>query len=394
MLYNRLIINRIEDNMIQFPISIILGPRQVGKSTIAKSLIRYPRPHIYLDLELISDEARLDDPEGYLENHINSILVIDEVQRKPELFPLLRALVDKYPIGRYILLGSASEDIIMKSTESLAGRSVYYEMQPLTLWEVGDSQLDKLWHRGGFPKSFTPQSDEESMLWINQFIKSYIERELSITYLHASPVQLEKFLIMLTTIHGQLLNYSMIAMSMDITIPTVKKYIEFYEQKYLVRVIHPYFINVGKRLTKSPKLYIRDSGLLHFMRAIYKKEDLESNIIKGPSWEGFVIQQILAVIGLDIRPYFYRTSDGTEIDLLLMKGTQIVMAFEIKYSNSPKLSSSIKKTISDLMILQLLVVTPSSDEYKLTEKITVCPLKNVFKHLIELKLSPYSAFDQ
>jgi predicted AAA+ superfamily ATPase len=394
MLYNRLIVSSIEDKMVHFPVSIILGPRQVGKSTMVKSLFHFPRPHIYLDLELISDETRLEDPEGYLENHINSILVIDEVQRKPELFPLLRALVDKYPVGRYILLGSASEDIIMKSTESLAGRSVYYEIQPLTLWEVGDNQLAKLWHRGGFPKSFTSVSDEESMLWINQFIKSYIERELSISYLHASPVQLEKFLIMLTTVHGQLLNYSMIGMSMDITVPTVKKYVEFFEQKYLVRVLHPYFINVGKRLTKSPKLYIRDSGLLHYMRAIYNKEELESNIIKGPSWEGFVIQQILAVIGFDVKPYFYRTSDGTEIDLLLVKGTQIVLAFEIKYSNSPKLSSSIRNTINDLMIRQLLIVTPTSDEYKLNEKITVCPLKNVFKHLIEHKLSQYSAINQ
>lgn len=157
-----------------------------------------------------------------------------------------------------------------------------------------------------------------------------------------------------------------------------------------MRVLHPYFINIGKRLTKSPKLYFRDSGLLHYMRAIYRKEDIESNIIKGASWEGFVIQQILTAIGFNIKAYFYRTADGSEMDLLLTRGNEIKMAFEIKYSNSPKLSTSVKNIINDLNIPHLFVVTPSSEEYRLSEKITVCPLKNVFKHLMDYKLSQFT----
>jgi uncharacterized protein len=389
MLYKRLISNDIEKNMNYFSVAIILGPRQVGKSTLAKHLVNYSKPYIYLDLEKPDDELKLSAPQIYLEAHTDSILVIDEVQRKPELFPLLRSLVDIYPESRYLLLGSASEDIIMKSSESLAGRSCYYEMQPLSIWEVGPDEMNQLWLRGGFPRAFLAENDDISMQWLNQFIKSYLERELSISYLKASPILLEKFLIMLTSVHGQLVNYSMLSGSMDLSLSTIKTYIEFFEQKYLIRIVYPFFINIGKRLVKSPKLYFRDSGILHHLSNIRDQETLESNIIKGASWEGFVIQQILSLISISVKAYFYRTSDGTELDLILMKGSNVIIGFEIKYSNSPKVSPGIHRVIQDLNIPLVLVVTPSSDEFPYKEKIRIAPLKNVINHLRQLKLTEY-----
>ncbi|MEP7267101.1 MAG: ATP-binding protein [Saprospiraceae bacterium] len=389
MLYKRLITNQIQGNISKVPISIILGPRQVGKSTLVKDLIQYNGKHIYLDLELPSDEMRLSDAETYLTRNIDQTIVIDEIQRKPELFPLLRAIVDKYKTSSLILLGSASEDIIMKSTESLAGRSAYYEMQPLTLWEVGTEKLYELWLKGGFPKAFITGSYADSIKWLNQFIKSYIERELSLSYLKASPLALEKFLTLITSVHGQLSNYSMIGASMDLSVPTVKRYIDFFEQKYILRVIQPYFVNIGKRLTKSPKIYFRDSGILHSMRGIESEDQLEGDILKGASWEGFVIQQIISLLSINVKYYFYRTSDGTELDLILLKGTVIKLGIEIKYSNSPKLSPAIGNIISDLKIPQVIVVTPSSEEYQLKEKILISPLKNIMNHLRANGLTAY-----
>ena len=389
MLIKRLITNNIEEVFSQFPVVIILGPRQVGKSTLVKSLVHYPGEHVYLDLELGSDDIKLSDPESYLESNKEKIIIIDEIQRKPELFPLLRALVDKLPGSKYVLLGSASEDVIMKSSESLAGRSIYFELEPFTIWESGESSLKKLWLRGGFPKSFLANTDVHSMSWLNEFVKSYIERELSVSYLKSSPILLEKFLMMMTTVHGQLVNYSTIAGSMDISTPTVKNILQFFEQKYILRTLQPYFTNIGKRLVKSPKLYFRDSGLLHVMRGISNEDELESDIIKGASWEGFVIQQIMAVISHDVKAFFYRTSDGAEMDLLLLKGSQIKLGFEIKYSNSPKLSPAVYHTKTALNIPKILVVTPSSDEFPIAENIIITPLKNVLSHLIEHKLTTY-----
>ena len=389
MLIKRLITNNIEEVFSQFPVVIILGPRQVGKSTLVKSLVHYPGEHVYLDLELGSDDIKLSDPESYLASNKEKIIIIDEIQRKPELFPLLRALVDKLPGSKYVLLGSASEDIIMKSSESLAGRSIYFELEPFTIWESGENSLKKLWLRGGFPKSFLANTDAHSMSWLNEFVKSYIERELSVSYLKSSPILLEKFLMMMTTVHGQLVNYSTIAGSMDISTPTVKNILQFFEQKYILRTLQPYFTNIGKRLVKSPKLYFRDSGLLHVMRGISNEDELESDIIKGASWEGFVIQQIMAVISHDVKAFFYRTSDGAEMDLLLLKGSQIKLGFEIKYSNSPKLSPAVYHTKTALNIPKILVVTPSSDEFPINENIIITPLKNVLSHLIEHKLTTY-----
>lgn len=389
MLYNRLIIKEIEASILNTQINIILGPRQVGKSTLVKQLLKYPIENLYLDLELLSDEIKLSDPESFISRNIDKIIIIDEVQRKPELFPLLRAMVDKYAASKFILLGSASEDVIMKSSESLAGRSAYYELEPLNIWEVGAEHIDDIWLKGGFPKAFLTDTYPDAKRWLNQFIKSYIERELSISYLKASPVLLEKFLQLLTSIHGQLSNYSMIGTSFDISVPTVKRYIDFFESKYILRVLYPFHVNIGKRLIKSPKIYFRDSGLLHVLRGLENFEQLQGDILKGHSWEGFVIQQILSVISIDVHAYFYRTADGAELDLILLKGNQIKMGFEIKYSNSPKLSSSVHTIIDDLQIPVLLVVTPTSDEFQIAEKIRICPLKNVINHLRTLKMTLY-----
>lgn len=386
MLY-RSLVSDIQVDIKNNPVIIILGPRQVGKSTLVQKILKIEKPHIYLDLELPSDESKLDDPELFLKSQASKLVIIDEVQRMPKLFPLIRALVDQSTEnGRFILLGSSSESLILKSSESLAGRSVYFELHPLHLVEVGNEHMEKLWLHGGFPRAFLAKTSTEAGHWLNQFIKTYIERELNVVYLKASPIQLERFLQMISTVHGQLCNYSMIAGSMDLSVPTVKRYIEFFESCYLLRTLNPYFTNSVKRLVKSPKVYIRDSGILHVLRGIDSMDSLHGDIIKGHSWEGFVIQQIISQLALNVKPYFYRTSNGAELDLLLVKGGKVIVGFEIKYSNSPKLSQSIHEIVSDLKIPQILVITPSSDEYQMHINILVTPLSRLRFHLKRLNL--------
>jgi len=370
------------------PAVVILGPRQVGKTTLAlKQIDPGTKEILYLDLERPSDLLKLSDAEFFLSNQQVKLVVIDEVQRMPELFPILRSLIDENrEAGRFILLGSASDKLIGMSAESLAGRVSYQELHPFSLDEVGNDRLTKLWITGGFPVAFQATNNEESFEWLGDFVRTYIERELGVSELKVDSIQLSMFLRIIASIHGQLINYSQLANVMQISMSNIKKYINFFEQAYLLRTIQPYHSNNQKRLVKTPKIYIRDSGILHYLRGINSIEDLEGDIIKGYSWEGFVIQQIIAMLKPSIQTYFYRTSNGAEVDLVLIKGNDPFVAFEIKYSNSPKITKGTTEGLTDLNCPYQYIITPNSEKYELRKNLWVIGISDIYKTLKELDL--------
>ena len=371
------------------PVVALLGPGQVGKTTLAKQIQNIKNPDcIYIDLESSEDLNKLNQAESYLTERSDKLIIIDEIQRMPELFPILRSVIDKdNRNGRFLLLGSASPGFLAKSSESLAGRLSYFELNPFKYSEVS-SQFDfkKLWLRGGYPKMLLAKNDEISYKNRNDLIKNYTERQLSLLGLFASPVLLRNLIQMLSHIHGKVLNYSDLSRSLGIDIHTVKRYIDYLEYSFLIRRLQPYYVNVSKRLIKSPKIYFRDSGLFHTITGVKNVEDLEGCYQKGNSWEGFVIQQIIAQLKPDITPYFYQTQDGAGLDLVLIKGNLPVLGIEIKYSNTP--SSTKGNTISsqDLGNIPVLIITPSvNEDYLLNNTKVVTSFTNSFGHLKKLE---------
>jgi uncharacterized protein len=365
---------RLVDN---FPVVAIVGPRQVGKTFLVKQFKKgLEKDSVYLDLELSSDLSKLQDPQYYLQQFADKTVILDEVQRMPHLFPLLRALIDQNRVpGRFILLGSASPDLIRDVSESLAGRIAYLEIGPLSIKEVSVVVPQKtLWLRGGFPLSLLSSSDSASQEWMQFFVRSYVERDLPLLGLQVSPVQIERLWKMLAWINGQILNISDIANSLGISVVTAKRYIDFMENAYLIRRIFPVWTNLKKRLVKAPKLFIRDTGVLHGLLNISGFDDLMSNPLAGHSWEGFVVQEIAANLPENIQMYYYRTQNGSEVDLVLIKGMETLAALEIKLSDSPSLSRGNTIAFNDLMAKFNFVITPSSDDYLIRENLRVCSI--------------------
>lgn len=372
----RILKNKLLESVELFPVVALLGPRQVGKTTLAKELLATTsRPALYLDLELPSDMARLHEPELYLEQNRERLVIIDEIQRLPGLFPLLRALVDRHRRpGRFLILGSASPELIRDSSETLAGRVTFLELAPLSLGEVGNAALDRLWLRGGFPDSFLAESDEQSFTWREAFIATYLERDIPQLGLRIPAAQLRRFWTMISHTHGQLWNASGIAGAMGISAPTVRHYLDILEDTYIVRQLPPYFADLGKRLTKSPKVYIRDSGLLHALAGIRDFDRLHSNPLVGRSWEGFVIEQLLKIKPAGWQGYFFRTAAGAEIDLLLLDGSGARVAVEVKYSLAPKPLRGFRLAFADLRCRAGYVVYPGEEEYPLGEGVQAMPV--------------------
>ncbi|HOV38264.1 MAG TPA: ATP-binding protein [Spirochaetales bacterium] len=367
---------RISSLIASFPVTAILGARQVGKSTLAKS---FAFPH-YFDLENPRDLARLDQPLLALER-LGGTVVIDEIQRKPDLFPLVRYLVDQNPHRRFLVLGSASKALIRQSSESLAGRIAYYELGGFNLIDVGlstDSQ-QKLWVRGTFPRSFLATSDAESLLWRDQFIQTFLERDIPQLGIRIPSATLGRFWKMIAHYQGQLLNYQELARSFSVSDGTVRHYLEILEGTFMVRLVQPWFENRGKRLVKAPKLYIQDSGIFHALQNIPDWETLEAHPKLGASWEGFVLDA--AIRHFMIRePYFYRTHSGTELDLFWEQdGKRIGM--EIKYADAPRLTPSMKHAREDLDLDMLLVIYPGDLSYKLDKNIVVLPFIKMYEGL-------------
>ncbi len=359
-----------------FPAIGVLGPRQVGKTTLVKQFIdTLSEPCIYLDLEKPSDNEKLNEAELYFSQHSDKCLVLDEIQIRPELFAIIRAAIDqnRKPL-RFILLGSASPDLIRNSAESLAGRISYLHIQPFSLIELTNESPTKHHFRGGFPESYLAPSDKLSVAWLESFIKTYIERDLPLLGLPASPILTRRLWEMLAWQNGQVFNASAIGKSLAVSYHTVKSYLDFIEAAFMVKTIHPFGANIKKRLVKSPKIYIADTGILHRLLRINDYDQLLGMPNLGASYEAYVLQQILAEKPGDLDIYFYRTHSGTEVDFVLARANRAVAAIEVKFTSSPTVSKSLKQAIADLETTNNYIIVPQSESFYKSTNIKVCSL--------------------
>lgn len=359
----------------EFPAVAILGPRQVGKTTLALHVLASRTDAVYLDLESPSDSAKLSDPVAYLEAQFGKLVVIDEVQRKPELFPVLRGLIDRQRRsgrrnGQFMLLGSATGALLAQSAESLAGRIAYMELEPLSLLEVAPQQAQRLWLRGGFPESFLAKSDEGSLRWRQQFIATYLERDIPLLGPRIPAETLRRLWTMLAHEQGQLVNLSNLAASLAVSGQTVARYVDLLVDLMLVRRLSPWAANSGKRLTRSPKLYVRDSGLVHALLGLSDIDDVLGHPVAGGSWEGWVIEGLLAAVPAHVQPHFYRTAAGAEIDLVLDLPKRQRWAIEVKRSTAPTVSKGFHLGAADVKATRRFVVHGGKDTFPLDDKIT------------------------
>jgi len=351
------------------PAVALLGPRQVGKTTLALE-IGETYPSIYLDLETASDRAKLTDAESYLETHEDKLVILDEVHRAPELFQALRGLIDRgrrkgKKAGRFLLLGSASVDLLQQSGESLAGRITYLELGPLNALEIPASELETLWVRGGFPSSFLAASDAKSFRWRQDFIRTYLERDIPQFGPRLPAETLRRLWTMLAHTQSELLNAANLARALAVDAKTVARYLDLLVDLLLVRRLQPWHSNEGKRLVKTPKLYVRDSGLVHALLRLPTQEDVLGHPVAGGSWEGFVIETLLAAAPEGTVPSFYRTSAGAEIDLLLSLPGGELWAVEIKRNSAPKLSRGFHQACNDLRPARRFVVYGGGERFPL-----------------------------
>ncbi|TAK43018.1 MAG: ATP-binding protein [Saprospiraceae bacterium] len=385
-----MIARAIEDTLLfhlnHFPATALLGPRQVGKTTLVKALQpRMAKPSVYLDLENPADRAKINDRTIFLESNRNQTVILDEVQRLPDLFPELRGLIDRQrEPGRLLLLGSASYDLLQNTAQSLAGRIAYLELSPFLLSELPEPDWQQHWFRGGFPESYLASSEAVRQVWMANFITTYLEKDLPQLGLRAAPALLERLLLMLAYSQGRLANYHELSKSLGISSPTLTNYVDFLERALLLRRLQPFFANAGKRLVKSHKLYIRDSGIVHHLLRIPDFNHLLGHPALGGSWEGYVLEQVIALLDRSEQAFFYRTADGAELDIVVESALKIKVALEIKFSNQPTLSKGNTVALQDLGNPPLLVVTPDADDYNLREKVRVCSVRTLAQNLAGL----------
>jgi predicted AAA+ superfamily ATPase len=382
----------LEESLNNFPITALLGPRQCGKSTLAKHIVDGRANTLYLDLERPSDLRKLDDPEFFFQIHQDKLICIDEVQMGPELFPILRVAVDDKRIaGRFLILGSASQDLIRQSSETLAGRIHFLELSPFNYDELVAADSARytdtilMWTRGGFPEAILSNSEKYSFQWRVDFIRSFLERDIPQFGFSIPAVTMRRFWTMIAHYHGQLLNSSKLAQSLGVSHPTIRKYIDIMEQTFMVQILPPFITNLKKRLVKSPKIYIRDSGILHALLEIENSEELLGHPIAGASWEGWCIEQILSVMS-DWRASFYRTASGEEIDLILQRG-QKLLAFEFKLSVAPKVSRGFANTLEVLQADYVWIVAPVQEAYMKSSNVKVASIGEVLEDLLKQKQS-------
>jgi len=355
-----------------FPVTAILGPRQCGKTTLAKTLAY----NHYFDLENPRDAAALEQPQLALED-LEGLIVIDEIQRTPDLFPLLRYLVDDKPSQKYLILGSASPDLLKQSAESLAGRIFYFLLGGLRLSDVGQENLKLLWLRGGLPRSYSAQTDAESDLWRESYISTFVERDIPQLGMSIAARSVRRFWTMLSHYHGQVINYSAIGRSFGMSDVTVRRYCEILEQTFMIRVLQPWSANIGKRLVKRPKIYLRDSGLFHSLQSIEALDQLLTHPKLGASWEGFALESVCRMLDKpDQELYFFSTHSGMELDLLWHKGGK-TWGVEFKYADAPRVTRSMKTAMEVLGLSGLWVVYPGKTSYRLAENIRVVPLRDL-----------------
>jgi len=366
--------------LLRSPAVAILGPRQSGKSTMAKTLLAN-LPAVYLDLQNRVDRNKLTEPELFFDRHRDELICLDEIQLLPEFFSVLRSEIDRdRRPGRFLILGSASRDLIRQSTESLAGRISYIDLTPFLLKEVsGVSTWSDLWLRGGFPESVLAENDAHSFDWRLDFIRTFMERDIPALGFNIPIPVIERLWLLLAHYHGQTVNYNKLASAADISIPTLKKYLSILEQTYMLRLLPPAAANLKKRLIKSPKVYLRDSGILHALLDIEEYDHLLGNPVAGASWEGFVLENIIAQHDR-WKPSFLRTSNGAEIDLLIERGGKCHL-FEFKLSKAPKPSRGFYELVGAMSPKSAWVVAPVDETYEIKKGVFVCAPEYLDKEL-------------
>ncbi len=384
----RRIQQQVEHRLDEVPAVVLLGPRQVGKTTLALA-VAATRDAVYLDLESEADRAKLAEPELYLAGHVGRLVVLDEVHRAPGLFPVLRGLIDRArragrAHGQYLLLGSAALDLLRQSGETLAGRVSHLALDPFDVLEVGDhpEAIDRLWLRGGFPESHLATDDARSLRWRQDFIRTYLERDIPQFGPRIATDRLRRLWTMLAHLQGGLLNVAQLARNLGVDAKTAGSYVDLLVDLLLVRRLPPWHANLGKRLVRSPKVYLRDSGLVHALLAIRDHDALLAHPVVGASWEGFVIENLLDVAAsAGIQGYFYRTSGGAEIDLLLDHPDGRLWAIEIKRSLRPRPERGFHSACADLAPERRLVVYPGTQAYPMGEHIEAIPLGSLARQL-------------
>ena len=382
---DRGLIHNLRQDLAENPAVALLGPRQAGKTTVAQQLA-LPEHSVYLDMESELDRAKLGSPELYLGERLDRLVVIDEVHRVPGLFPVLRGLIDRARregrrSGLYLLLGSASLDLLQQAGESLAGRIAYRELTPFHALELADSELSRLWLRGGFPDSHLARTASASFRWRQDFIRTYTERDIPLLGGRVGTDAVRRLWGMLAHQQGGLFNASVLARSLALHTRTVNRYIDLLVQMFLVRRLEPWHANLGKRLTKSPKLYVRDSGLLHALLGLSDEERLLGHPGVGASWEGFVQENLITAAGPNASAYFYRTSAGAEIDLLLHWPDGETWAIEVKRSLSPKIERGFHVACEDLKPSRQYVVYPGAESFALSPATEAVPLGELCRQL-------------
>ncbi|MFH1412254.1 MAG: ATP-binding protein [Candidatus Omnitrophota bacterium] len=349
----------------------LLGPRQCGKTTLAREFIDINSPN-YFDLEDPASLIALTNPKTALES-LKGIVVIDEVQKRPDIFPVLRVLLDRaVSPAKFLILGSASPDLLRQSSESLAGRLEILEIEGFGLMEIGYDQASKRWLRGGFPLSFLAKNDGDSYAWRKSFVQSFLERDLREHGIDIPSVTLHRFWVMLAHSHGQIWNAAPIASSLGISEPTIRKYLDIFTSVFMVRQLQPWHANIKKRQVKSPKIYLRDTGILNFLLGLKTETEAFRHPGCGSSWEGFVIEEILRSVEPD-NIYFWATHNGAEVDLVFAKGGKMY-GVEIKRADAPKITPSIRIALEDLGLTKFSIVYPGIKKYSIDQKVEVLPL--------------------
>lgn len=377
----------VEKALSRVPAVALLGPRQVGKTTLAKTIAK-SYDAVYLDLEAPLDLLKLDDATGFLEANRGKLVILDEIQRKPDLFPILRGLIDKNrqenrKTGHYLLLGSASMDLMRQYSESLAGRISYLEMSGLNALEVSDTQdaQTALWLRGGFPESFLSVDDDAAMDWLENLIRTYLERDIPQLGFDVPATRLRRLWTMLAHLQGETINQSKLGANLEVKGQTVGRYMDILTDLLLVRRLEPWHANVKKRLVKSPRFYVRDSGILHRLLGIESHDALLSNPVLGKSWEGFVIENIHSGLPARAQTYFYRSHAGAEIDLIADISSEQRWAIEIKHGMAPKLSPSFSDTCQEVQATHKFVVYGGQEEFGVSNDVVMISLKGLMQKL-------------
>ena len=368
---------------------VLLGPRQVGKTTLARQIAgESTADAVYLDLERPADRRRLTDADAYLRAQAGKLVVIDEIHRAPEIFAILRGVIDERRArgerrGGFLLLGSAALDLMQQSSESLAGRVGYLELSPIAVGELppGKPTVDALWVRGGFPLSLLAQSDAEAVTWRRDFVHSYLERDVPMFAPRLPAETIARLWGMLAHGQGTLLNQSRLAASLGVSVPAVARYVDLLVDLLMVRRLRPWSGNTAKRLVRSPRIWVRDSGILHTLLDLGTLHDVLGHPVAGPSWEGFVIESLIAAAGERRTPYFYRTADGAEIDLVFERGGRVEVAVEIKRSTAPEVSRGFHLACADLAVPERFVVHGGPEEWPMPQGVTAISLRGMVDRL-------------